>query len=340
MFVAHMNLLILFLFTSLATFALTYLLKTFLLSKDLLVFPNDRSSHKKPTPQSGGLAIVLISISLFFVNDLNISFLLTLAVPGILVAITGLADDLTKLSTSVRLITHFLAAILGLYMLEGLPPILFFGNLIDLGIIGNVLAVIYIVWMINLYNFMDGIDGLASLEAIFVFLSMSVLLFMTFYDSNLYIVLAFFGFSSLGFLFLNFPKPRIFLGDVGSGFLGVILAIISLEVAKHSPQAFWSFLILLGVFLVDATYTLIRRVLNGEKFYEAHSLHAYQKLARSFNSHNKVSIIILLLNMVWLLPIAILVAFENLEGIVGLVIAYLPLVLISYFSGAGVRNTS
>ncbi len=316
------------------TFLLTYLLRKILISRNMLVIPSDRSSHQEPKPQGGGLSI-LISFIFFMVLSLFMDFIeeeivIALTIPCLLVGLVGLKDDFHSIKPSFRLIIHFFSASTGLYLLGGLPPISFFGGLVNLGFIGHILAVFYIVWLINLYNFMDGIDGLASLEAIFIFSSLAIFIYITLGTTNISFLLPFLIGSVLGFLLWNFPKSFIFLGDVGSGFLGIILALTSLLIAKEIPQLFWSFLVLIGVFVVDSTYTLFFRIFSGKKFYEAHSQHLYQKIARSFNSHGKTSVLILIINLIWLMPIALLITLQKIEGIFGVILAYIPLILVCY----------
>jgi len=128
------------------------------------------------------------------------------------------------------------------------------------------------------------------------------------------------------------------MGDAGSGFLGIMLALFSVQAAWVDPRLLWVWLILLGVFIVDATVTLCRRVLRGEKFYEAHRSHAYQYASRVLNAHRPVTLAVCAINVFWLLPVASLVASGNLDGMLGLLMAYLPLLLLAYYYKAGDRQ--
>lgn len=116
------------------------------------------------------------------------------------------------------------------------------------------------------------------------------------------------------------------MGDAGSGFLGITLGVLSLQASWVAPQLLWSWLILLGVFIVDATFTLLRRLMRGDKIYEAHRSHAYQYASRRFGRHLPVTLAVAALNLFWLLPIALWVGWGGLDGEVGLVIAYAPLI--------------
>ena len=128
------------------------------------------------------------------------------------------------------------------------------------------------------------------------------------------------------------------MGDAGSGFLGITLAALSLWTALEAPQVFWSWFILLGVFMVDATTTLVRRVRRGERFNEAHRSHAFQYAARRHGSHLEVTLACGLINIVWLLPIAVLVAMRKLDGVAGVIVAYAPLVWLAFHYKAGARD--
>jgi Fuc2NAc and GlcNAc transferase len=140
-----------------------------------------------------------------------------------------------------------------------------------------------------------------------------------------------------GFLLWNFPPAKIFMGDAGSGFLGLMVALLSLWCGQTSPHLFWAWFTLIGCFMVDATTTLIRRVIRGEKFSEAHRCHAYQYASRKHGSHKKVTLACGAINLFWLLPMAALVALRMIDGFVGVIVAYAPLVWLAYRFKAGDR---
>ncbi|MBE20329.1 MAG: glycosyl transferase [Gammaproteobacteria bacterium] len=327
---------------SLLSFLLTFLLKEYLLSKKLLVKPDLRSSHKDPKPQGGGLAVILslcISLTFFlFSNLIEKEEFLFFLIPGLIVAFVSFIDDFSEVRPLIRIVVHFFCALLGLFLVGGFNSIDLFGTNIDLGLWGYLIGSIYIVWFINLYNFMDGIDGLASIQAIFVFLVFSVFAYFILSDLSLTFILISISASVFGFLFFNFPKSVIFLGDVGSSFLGILIALISIKTSQINPELFWSWLILLGIFLVDSTYTLVIRVLRKEKFYLPHSLHAYQKLSRLFDSHSKTTLVLLAINLLWLLPIASLVGLKITDGLSSLLLAYLPILFLVYYLRAGMPD--
>jgi len=141
--------------------------------------------------------------------------------------------------------------------------------------------------------------------------------------------------ATLGFLVWNWPPAKIFMGDAGSGFLGLMLAAFSLQAGWVASRLFWSWVILLGVFVVDATVTLIRRTANGEKFYEAHRSHAYQHAARRCGGHLPATLAGGLINMIFLLPVALLVANGALDGFAGVLLTYVALAGRAWWIGAG-----
>lgn len=322
------------------SFGLTWFLRRYALAKNVLDIPNARSAHSVPTPRGGGLAFVF-SI-LFSIPILNYFSVLTsdgsvaLVSAGFFIAFLGFLDDHGHVSSLWRLIGHFFASTLALYWIGGLPTIHIFSWVLPAGVFSNVLTVFYLVWLINLYNFMDGLDGLAAVEAISVCGSMA-LLYALCGQGSLVIIMLVLMMSIAGFLCWNFPPARIFMGDAGSGFLGFILGVLSIQAGTNALEFFWSWLILLGVFIVDATFTLFRRLVNSEKLYEAHSTHAYQYASRYFNRHLPVTMGVFLINIVWLCPIALCVGLKVLDGFTGLVIAYLPLIFLVTRFNAGKR---
>ena len=217
--------------------------------------------------------------------------------------------------------------------LNGVPPLQVRGTLVDLGWLGSGLATLYLVWLINLTNFMDGIDGIAAVECITVSFG-GVLLYVLSGPSSLqWLMPLMLASACLGFLVWNWPPAKIFMGDVGSGFLGFMLAALSLQAARLSPRLFWGWVILLGIFVVDATFTLLRRIMRGERFYEAHRTHAYQYAARRFG-HRPVT-----LAVARSMPVAAasrdVAASGAVDGLIGVVIAYVPLCAAAIWFRAG-----
>lgn len=320
------------------SFALTAGLRRYALARSMLDVPNDRSSHTVPTPRGGGVSIVVTFLSglvaMWSAGLIDSGFFLGAVGAGGLVAVIGFMDDHGHIAARWRLLGHFAAAAWVLWWTGGLAPMEVFGIAFDPGWVGNVFALFYLVWMLNLYNFMDGIDGLASVEAISVCGSVCLLYWISGHEGFVWTPLLL-AMSVLGFLVWNFPPAKIFMGDAGSGFLGIILGALGLQAASVGPDLLWAWLILLGVFVVDATFTLLRRLLRGEKVYEAHRSHAYQYASRVYGRHLPVTVAVALINVLWLLPVAIAVVVAGLDGAVGLIIAYAPLLVLAVKFHAG-----
>lgn len=328
---------------ALLSLALTAALRRYALSRSIIDIPNARSSHTIPTPRGGGVAIVmtfLLSLPVFGALELvPWQQLIAIGGSGAIVAVIGFMDDHGHIAARWRLLGHFAAGIWALAWLGGLPPIVFFGITLNLHWIGNFLAVIYLVWLLNLYNFMDGIDGIASVEALSACLSACLLYGLSGASTLIWGPLTM-AVAVVGFLYWNFPPARIFMGDAGSGFLGIALGVLSLQAAWASSDLFWAWLILLGVFIVDATFTLIRRLLRGDKVYEAHRSHAYQFASRQYGKHLPVTLAVGAINLFWLLPVAYCVTQLGLDGTWGVVIAYAPLIILAVKFHAGQLEVS
>ena len=321
----------------LASLGLTGALRHYALKRGVIDTPNERSSHTTPTPRGGGLSFVItflaaFSLALFF----NIPDLTPEPGPfwaifygGLLVAGVGFWDDHTHIPARWRFLAHSIAALTGL-LLFGLPDIPLPGSTIDLGIVGYPLGIIALVWLLNLFNFMDGIDGIAGTEALFV--GIGAILIMQFASAGDYAA-PLFWLSILmagiaGFLVWNWPPAKIFMGDAGSGFLGLMLGLFALWSANLGFPI-WVWIILLALFISDATVTLLRRMLNGERWFEAHRSHLYQQLSRKWGSHRPVTMALLGINVTWLFPWAWLAAIKPDVGLFATLAAYLPLVLLA-----------
>jgi UDP-N-acetylmuramyl pentapeptide phosphotransferase/UDP-N-acetylglucosamine-1-phosphate transferase len=266
----------------------------------IMDIPNSRSSHARPTPRGGGIAIVISFLLGIVAIDLlgdktQISqryfwgFLLsTLTIVSI-----SLYDDMTGKSALVKLVTQVLAIIF----------VLFFGVVIDqvdlpwlgiteLGWIGYPVTFFWLLGLTNAYNFMDGIDGLAAGAAVIVCVFFA---YITLSQGSLFIYIVTYAVlaGALGFLFFNFPPAKIFMGDVGSAFLGFAFAVMAIMAARydHSHTSFLVMPLLLLHFIFDTVFTMGRRILAGENPTHAHRTHLYQLLVRMGLSHRAVTLI-------------------------------------------------
>ena len=271
-----------------ASAILTGLVRAYALRSSLLDVPNERSLHRTPTPRGGGVAIVVVTlvglVGLAAVGTIPVSVAWTLGVGGALVAAVGWLDDRRGVSAPVRALVHAVAATWAVAWIFGEPAPL------------AVLGALGIVWAINLYNFMDGIDGLAAGEAVSVGLIAGALLLAA-GDAALSMVAFLVAAAAAGFLGWNWSPARIFMGDVGSGFLGYGFGALALLSHRAGAVSLTLWILLAGVFLFDATLTLLRRIARGERWYQAHRSHAYQRLVQAGSSHGRVTALALLVNL-------------------------------------------
>lgn len=330
---------------SIIALSLTFLLSTLFVklflhraaSIGLMDVPNGRSAHKKPTPRGGGLVFVavwsLACLAMGWWRDMQTSIML--ACP-LIVALLGLWDDRYQLSARMKFLVQTAAALV--FCLALAPS----NVTIDLGIYSFVLPdylvvpllTLLIVWSINIFNFMDGVDGLAAIEGLTVLLS-GCFFFWIRDQENAHLGMFLHLSSALaGFLIWNFPKASVFMGDVGSGFLGFMLAFMAIvgQVFCHIP--IFVFMIVYGVFIVDTFVTIVRRISLGEKWYLPHSTHAYQRLQHIAGwSHSSILLYVAIHNIM-LLVIASLVFFSKVSHGVAWCL-YLS-VLASYIGGVDV----
>ncbi len=306
----------------------------------LLDVPNARSSHTRPTPRGGGLGIVLVLLIagfFAFAFDLLPASLATALLAAVPLAIVGFIDDHGDVPARWRFLIQLASAAWAIYGVGGLE-VLRIGDMdLYLGLLGYPFGVLVLVWMLNLFNFMDGIDGIEASEVIFIGLGSALLMgsgLVVSPDPEMLVSVAIAG-STLGFLVWNWPPARIFMGDVGSGVLGFLLALLMLQTAVAGILSLCSWVILSGVFLVDATVTLLIRLFRGERWYQAHRAHAYQHASRRFGSHRTVTLGVLAINLFWLLPMAFIAQMKpEFEPLV-MVAALSPLAYAAIRLGAG-----
>lgn len=321
---------------------LTGIVRKLALAHGLLDVPNARSSHSAVTPRGGGVSMALVttaaSVVLALLGTLQLNLLVTLVGGGTAVAVIGFLDDRHAASAGIRLAVHFAAAFWALIWIGGLPSLLFDDQILHLGWAGDVLAVLGIVWTLNLFNFMDGIDGIAASEGAFVAGGGALLTLLVGSSAGISAVGLVLGGTCVGFLLWNWPPAKIFMGDVGSGYLGFVIGVLALAATRDNPSALWTWVILGAVFFVDATVTLVRRLLRGERIYEAHRSHAYQWLARRWGSHKRVTTAVLVLNVVWLFPCALFATLYPNRAMWISAVALVPVIVMAIASGAGRRE--
>ena len=265
----------------------------------IMDMPNERSSHQSPTPKSGGISIVctfLVGAAvIFYVGEMTRireDYFIGFVFSAVLIAGISLFDDIarkpfiTKLGT--QLLAVFLVLAFGIVVDQLTFPYL---GVVTLGWWGYPLSLLWIIGLTNAFNFMDGLDGLAGGVAAIVSAFFCAITFSqgsNFVYITSYALLA----GALGFLVYNFPPARIFMGDVGSAFLGFSFAVLAIIAARYdrSHTSFLVMPLLLFNFIYDTFFTFIRRLLRGERVLEAHRTHLYQLLNRTGWSHRAVSL--------------------------------------------------
>jgi UDP-GlcNAc:undecaprenyl-phosphate GlcNAc-1-phosphate transferase len=244
------------------------------LSKIALDQPNHRSLHTKVTPRTGGIAIIAGVIA----GSLWLQGIYTFLIPTILLLMICLVDDIKGLAVRWRLVAQFVIAAGFLWSAYSMPWWQFLA------------AVLALVWMINLYNFMDGSDGLAGGMAVFGFGAYGI---AAHYQGDIHMTLLAFVVSSSSFAFLlfNFNPARIFMGDSGSVPLGFLAGGIGLHGWLDGLWGLWFPILVFSPFIVDASLTLFRRLMNGEKVWQAHRSHYYQRLIQVGFGHKKTALL-------------------------------------------------
>ncbi len=275
--------------------ALTGLLRRWLLRRQILDRPNERSSHKAPTPRGGGIAVLATLLPAWYLIDpwLLPQILAALALAGI-----GWWDDLKGISPWPRLAVQIAAVAAGLWFMFPLADGQFTGGLLPQPF-DMLLAGFAWLWFINLFNFMDGIDGIAGGEAASIGLGLAVVaIWVGGFGDLAPLAVALVG-AVLGFLYWNWHPARIFMGDVGSQALGYLLGFLLLQAAANGA---WAAAIILPLyFWVDATWTLLRRGAAGENILAAHAQHFYQRSLRLGRRHDQVTLAVLIANGVLIL---------------------------------------
>jgi len=244
----------------------------------ILDIPNERSLHTRPTPRTGGIAILSGSAAALLVAWFTQGVLiagLPLLLAITLLAIVALIDDRHTLGAGSRLLIQIGAVLLLLFTLAA-----------PLDALTLIAALLFLVWMINLYNFMDGMDGFAGGIAVIGFATFALLAWQA-GQTQLALGCAAIVAAAAGFLLLNFPPARLFMGDSGSTVLGLLAGVVILTAHAIGLLPVWLGILVFSPFIVDASITLCRRMLRGEKFWKAHKSHYYQRLVESGWGHRR-----------------------------------------------------
>jgi UDP-N-acetylmuramyl pentapeptide phosphotransferase/UDP-N-acetylglucosamine-1-phosphate transferase len=267
--------------------------------------PGRRRSHSVPTPRGGGIAIVAaialcVGVPLAVWSPPQLFVIAAL----LLVAAVGWIDDHRPLSARLRILVHW-GAVLLLFVPSLFDPTLPPGTIRSTawGYGGAFLVIgLIVVWSVNLHNFMDGIDGLLAMQALFCLGAFAALLAQA-GDVGPACAAGLAAAAVLGFLPFNFPRARIFMGDVGSGALGLTIGLAAIALAGHDWGAAATAVVVVSAFVTDATCTLLSRMLRGRRWYSAHREHLYQWLVRSGFSHAQVVALYMTWNLLLVLPV-------------------------------------
>ncbi len=290
----------------------------------ILDTPNDRSSHLLPTPHGGGAPMLLaftfgLLLAAWWIGPWPVAYW-QLAGIAFLLMLLGIADDLWSLSVRLRFTVYGLGCLASVLLLRPMA---------DTGLLEAVLvlvAALAMLWLVNLYNFMDGIDGFAAIQCLLASSAAALLSWRGGgHDYALFCLLL--AASQLGFLVWNWPPARLFMGDAGSIPTGFLLASLALVGAAEGGPGLACWLVLLAMFIADASWTLLWRIATRQAFTQPHRLHAYQRLSVRWGSHLRVDLLFVAVFCCWLLPLAWMVETYPKYAFLLVILAYLPLLL-------------
>jgi UDP-N-acetylmuramyl pentapeptide phosphotransferase/UDP-N-acetylglucosamine-1-phosphate transferase len=257
----------------------------------LIDVPNERSSHTRPTPRGGGLGIVVVVLGGATLLAFQQPTLWSYIVAGGLIAAVSWRDDVTSLSNRVRFGTHLLGAVIvvvaGGWMEQIRLPLI---GIVSLGWTGFPLTLFWLVGMTNIYNFMDGIDGIAGTQAVVAGAGWCFLGVLVNNEVVAWLGLVVAG-GSVGFLIHNWAPAKIFMGDVGSAFLGFTFGWLGVIATRTDAGLAIPMVLVVWVFLFDTGLTLIRRLQRRENIFTAHRTHLYQRLVIAGQPHAKVTLL-------------------------------------------------
>jgi Fuc2NAc and GlcNAc transferase len=297
----------------------------------LVQAPIHRSSHVIPTPHGGGLGIVLGgSVAGTWLAWVQGGTLWPISGLAFSLAVLGLWDDIRHLPARTRFAVQVLLCALLLQVLGFSTPLALAGLLLFAG-----------VWWVNLFNFMDGIDGIAASQAVFMLVTGAGLGFWHHpgaADAAGWLWMLAIAAATLGFMVFNWPPARIFMGDIGSTYLAFMIFALALLSVREGWLTYPAWLVLGAVFVADASLTLLRRMLAGARWFEAHRSHAYQRLSRRWGSHRRVTLLVISFNLLWLAPLAWACLAWPQWSWIFTVLAYVPLATVLLALGAGKQD--
>jgi Fuc2NAc and GlcNAc transferase len=286
---------------TLATVFFTGWLKNLSIKNHWFDWPTHRGSHRDPIPNIGGLAMTVIVcsviLSLILLKKLTFSDAFIWLFLVSLLGTVGFLDDIKDLSTRLRILVHMIVAAAVVAVCGGINQLELGFTTLHFGAFSYLLGFIWVVGFINMYNFMDGINALAGTQALICGLIFAFW-FQYFGQAGESLILLSVAAVSAGFLYWNVTPARVFMGDSGSTMLGGLFAIVCLKLHNELQLSIIFPALIFAWFLLDTSTTLIRRLFRGEKIWQAHRQHLYQKLAITPKDHLKVTGMISLLTII------------------------------------------
>lgn len=296
--------------------------------RQIVAHPNFRSLHTRPTPRGGGIVFSGICISalvaLLLGGALAPNLAFALVGGGSVAALVGFADDIRGLRPQWKLLAQVLLAAFALLVFDFRPLVQVPGSPT---FVVTALSWLGLVWLMNMYNFVDGIDGMAATSAVFVSVAAISVLLLARSSGAVLMIFGLVAASSVGFAVLNWPPASIFMGDSGSLFLGYTFGVLITKTVHDSEMSVWTWLIIFGYLAGDTTTTTLIRMVVADKWYGEHRSHAYQNLARIWNSHLRVVLLVTAFSVGWLLPLALWSTLTPAIAPAATALAILPVVL-------------
>lgn len=302
------------------------------LKRGIVAKQSFRTLHTNATARGAGVVFVSVfcaaTVLLWVIGRVPTSSMLSIGVGGAAAALIGFLDDVHNVRALLKLLSQtglsvwlFICSYQTLYA----PVVSGSSAIATIALVGILLFVP--VWMINMYNFIDGIDGLAISAAVFICGAAITVLVLTGGDRTLVLLFALLAASGVGFMLLNMPPASVFMGDAGSMFLGYAFSGLMIATIVSGQISVWTWAVILCYFVGDTTTTTLSRMVLVRRWYGEHRSHAYQNLARIYQSHAKVTYGIALYNICWALPLAAWSALQPERGSLAAALAVGPVVL-------------
>jgi Fuc2NAc and GlcNAc transferase len=324
------NIILILFFALFICIILTKFYRSFAIKNSIKAIPNNRTLHFKSVPSGGGVVFSSLFVSIIVLLEIlqiiSLDILMVIGIGGLIAILFGLTDDIFDISAPIKFFIQSILAAWSIFWLDG-------GALVEVAWIplwiSWLVSWFMLVWMINLYNFIDGVDGMAASGAVFIPLTLIVVLLIKGESSDLVVLLSVLGISSLGFLIYNWPPASIFMGDSGSVFLGYVFGTLIIKTTMTGEVSIWSWIIVFAYFVSDTVVTQILRIILVKKWWHAHRSHAYQNLARITESHLKVTGGVTIYNLFWIFPLTIWSSLVPELSLIAVLLAVIPAIVVA-----------